>query len=512
MKRQVSQRKNLLYAGCFAACIGVVSALVYWVAATRAAVLPGDINSDNKVDVTDLSILLANYGKSASQSTNPAADINGNGTVEIIDLSVLLTNYGKQGTATCNYYVATNGSDAANGSVGAPFRTLSRANGAAAAGQTVCVRGGVYAGERPLLSTSGTAVQPITYKAYPGEQPIYDGQGNMSGGSGWTYGESQFKVTGSNIVLDGLEIRNSLGIGVMVWMSQNVKMSNLKVHDVWHNAFFVTGDGHVVEDSEVYNSVISNLNGRTGSSGWPTAMGTQAKGANLRSTNITFRRNNIHNNWGEGLSALFVDRYHFHDNVIRDSWSVNIYLDNSADGIVERNFSYKTSAWTAAWTPRALCFGNEAYSNFSNPRPTENIVVRNNFFANSAPICNISQRSVNDSYRNIKFVGNTLFNQAVAFGGNHASNQFVNNIMDGQLTLPAGWSVANNAFPLGNTVGSNAVTAPPQYVNSSLGTPEGLRLQATSALKGKGMQTADLTDDYWKQNRRTPPTIGAHEL
>ncbi len=64
-----------------------------------AAVLPGDINSDNKVDVTDLSILLANYGQTASQATNPAADINGNGVVDVTDLSALLSNYGKTNTS-----------------------------------------------------------------------------------------------------------------------------------------------------------------------------------------------------------------------------------------------------------------------------------------------------------------------------------------------------------------------------------------------------------------------------
>ncbi len=69
-------------------------------AASSAAALTGDINSDGKVDVTDLSILLTNYGKPASQAANPQADINGNGTVDILDLSQLLTNFGRTGTPT----------------------------------------------------------------------------------------------------------------------------------------------------------------------------------------------------------------------------------------------------------------------------------------------------------------------------------------------------------------------------------------------------------------------------
>ena len=50
---------------------------------------PGDLNSDGKVDITDLSTLLSNYGKTG------AGDINSSGQVDIFDLSILLSNYGK---------------------------------------------------------------------------------------------------------------------------------------------------------------------------------------------------------------------------------------------------------------------------------------------------------------------------------------------------------------------------------------------------------------------------------
>jgi hypothetical protein len=52
--------------------------------------LPGDVNNDNAVNVTDLSILLSNY------NTNyPPADFNSDSTVNILDLSILLSNYGR---------------------------------------------------------------------------------------------------------------------------------------------------------------------------------------------------------------------------------------------------------------------------------------------------------------------------------------------------------------------------------------------------------------------------------
>lgn len=50
---------------------------------------PGDLNGDNKVNITDLSMLL-----SAWNSSNAKADINGSGKVDIIDLSILLSHWG----------------------------------------------------------------------------------------------------------------------------------------------------------------------------------------------------------------------------------------------------------------------------------------------------------------------------------------------------------------------------------------------------------------------------------
>src|SRR5437868_11742958 len=52
--------------------------------------LPGDLNNDNSVNVTDLSILLSNYG-----TANSSADINTDGTVNVLDLSILLSHYGQ---------------------------------------------------------------------------------------------------------------------------------------------------------------------------------------------------------------------------------------------------------------------------------------------------------------------------------------------------------------------------------------------------------------------------------
>jgi hypothetical protein len=49
----------------------------------------GDLDGSGHVDITDLSILLSNYG-----TANVSADCNSDGTVSILDLSILLSHYG----------------------------------------------------------------------------------------------------------------------------------------------------------------------------------------------------------------------------------------------------------------------------------------------------------------------------------------------------------------------------------------------------------------------------------
>ena len=82
-----SSRRLLLFALAFGLVGGYILLRTF---ASPNPNLPGDLNGDNTVGITDLSILLSNYN-----TTNPTADINLDGTVNILDLSILLSHWGQ---------------------------------------------------------------------------------------------------------------------------------------------------------------------------------------------------------------------------------------------------------------------------------------------------------------------------------------------------------------------------------------------------------------------------------
>lgn len=95
-------------------------------------------------------------------------------------------------------YVSPQGKAGNNGSQTAPFNTLTRALRKAKAGQTIYLKAGVYRGTDKLSNIKGKAGKPITIKAFPGENVVFDGtrsvgklaagkslQDIQAGGTGW---------------------------------------------------------------------------------------------------------------------------------------------------------------------------------------------------------------------------------------------------------------------------------------------------------------------------------------
>ncbi len=123
--------------------------------------------------------------------------------------STLLIFLGTVPAFAATYYVAPTGSDSGDGSQTTPFATLTKANSAAAAGDTIYVRGGTYyITSQLVLSKSGTSDSNRTnIWAYPGETPVLDASRYVT--SNTAADVPVVLVTGNWMHLKGLEIGNA---------------------------------------------------------------------------------------------------------------------------------------------------------------------------------------------------------------------------------------------------------------------------------------------------------------
>ncbi len=193
------------------ASVAVGSTLLYMALAAMNPNLPGDLNTDNKVDVADLSYLLARYGTS-----DASADMNNDGHIGIIDLSVLLSNFGKAYVPSgAQLYVSASGSDAGSCTQSAPCRSLARANSLAKPGTTVNVGAGSFAAA--TLSTSGSSSARIKY---------------VSASKWAALVAANMRITGQYIDFEGFDVSGStLPIGIHV-LSSNVTVKGNRVHNI----------------------------------------------------------------------------------------------------------------------------------------------------------------------------------------------------------------------------------------------------------------------------------------
>ena len=138
--------------------------------------------------------------------------------------------------AATTYFVAPAGSDTGAGSLDAPWKTLSHAASIAVAGDTVQVRGGIYA-ERVVFPRSGSAGSPIVFRAHAGETPILDGS-SFTVASGWY--PLLTLANRSHVTIQGFELRglrtaqkDRVPIGILVHGSGNgVSLLDNHIHDL----------------------------------------------------------------------------------------------------------------------------------------------------------------------------------------------------------------------------------------------------------------------------------------
>ncbi len=142
------------------------------------------------------------------------------------------------------------------------------------------------------------------------------------------------------ITFYGLNVRYSGGRGIVIMGNNNrVEKCTFAFNGCGGvsicNESAVSKNNQVIKNSVYYNFMRNWPRGRYKSGGW--GAGAYSHDA----VNTQFIGNIVHNNGGEGLLAYGGEGGTiFRDNVVYDNWSVNIYIDNQPNGIIERNLVF----------------------------------------------------------------------------------------------------------------------------------------------------------------------------
>lgn len=248
------------------------------------------------------------------------------------------------------YYVATDGSDAAAGSLVAPWLTITYGVSQVDAGDTLYIRGGTYY-ESVYIYTPGSAGNIITIQAYNNEPVNINGEYLLpeAGGGDPAYENpvddrfarygAMVSVDADYITINDIGVRHSLGSGVGVGPDRDhVVLHGLRVAGT-RNVGIIATDG---DDINITNCDVSDSGNfapipRTGpyaAVAWPGLISLR------RCTNSTVDGCTVHEGWGEGIAVMDCSEVVVSDNVVYDCYAVNVYVDRSTNVDLLRNLVY----------------------------------------------------------------------------------------------------------------------------------------------------------------------------
>jgi hypothetical protein len=177
------------------------------------------------------------------------------------------------------YYVAPNGNDANNGSIGSPWATVNHATASMAGGDVLYIRGGTYSQIFDIYGPSGSASYPTIVQAYPGESPVFNYNNITSSGH---------SLDGLNwFVLSGLTIiSNNIGLYVgALGACSNVVLTNLTIAYTGQQGLQIYKQSYnvLVVSNTVHDTGLWNLNGE----GMYIGVGDQSPPDNTHNITIT---------------------------------------------------------------------------------------------------------------------------------------------------------------------------------------------------------------------------------
>lgn len=436
--------------------------------------------------------------------------------------------------AAAEFFVATTGSDSNAGTQGSPFKTLNKAIATANPGDTVWMRGGTHFYQNAVSPAKvGSASSWITVDTWPadlasGGKAILDGtnsSGTMNNKDDWSGSDAFYWNGGAYYRIRNLEVRNVKRIGVSFWANaggHHVEFIDCDFRTIYRGAVLGSnGTDLLFERCRFWDCARVNKDFVFGhSGGWPSIV-------NCGKERTTIRDCEIFDSWGEGIGC-YGKQHLITRNRLHDNYSVDIYVNNVVDTVVERNFVYtlgKTAFYRNFGSTPAAAAGIECANEgggdenqFNNNRIVNNVVVgaRKWHF--------MWWSSAGGGLRN-SVIANNVFHGSSQNGaivqidsGTHTDAVFANNIVvstGGSIVSGSGGTNltrGNNCWfggSAGGMAGTGDVSADPRLVNPGTNTPSDYALQAGSPCIDAGRALPQVTNDYAGSARSGTFEIGA---
>jgi len=211
----------------------------------------------------------------------------------------------------------------------------------------------------------------------------------------------------------------------------------------------VKGKHVVVENNVITMASQDNFNG-TACIGGDVGWGTGGRAADT--DDVIFRGNLVFETCGEGLSAVRSTNVLIENNVVRDAFSVNIYVDQSSFVTVRNNWSYSTGDarfYKALVVARGIAIGAEIYPAWTFN--VHDILIENNLLERVRGINYIVEQA------------GTPFNVTVR------NNNFIT--VAAPLVSLGTWATVSGNISVTPTPGGTAVTMTPSPTVAVTSTP-----------------------------------------
>jgi hypothetical protein len=389
------------------------------------------------------------------------------------------------------YYVSPTGSDSAAGTQTAPWATFAQAQTVAKAGDTVYFRGGTYAYSRAnagcssqtasvdaiTLNKSGSPGSPITYSAYPGEEPVFDFSAMRD-----NCRIKGFDVTASWIHLKGLEVTgvrqnnnlNHESWGVWITGSDNTFEQLDLHHNMGPGLFIQNGGGNLVVNCDSHD----NYDPLTSNGAGESADGFGAHISANHPGNV-FRADRAWWNSDDGFDLINA----YSSVTIENSWAwLNGYLPGTTTASGNGN-GFKAGGYGGTYVSngvkhtvrQSVAFNNRSAGFYANHHTVADDIFNNTAY-NNHPDYNMLGITSSGAATGIGTLRNNI-----AYGGTLTSNMTGTNASNNTWNL--GVALSDAQFQSVSTSGWSA----PRQADGSLPVLPYLRLAATSTLIDKGV-------------------------